>query len=170
MWEKTEKTQKLEQSFWNEVARSTEPDKNAQNLHNVIRQDIWFAKLIELLENVREKRILDCGCGIGNLSAYLAMRSAHIEGFDISLEALKIARANAEENDTNGKCNFLCCTFEDLPYQDASFDLAVGAYILHHVNIERSLKELHRVLKPRGKGFFIETWGKNHYRCSSKDG
>ncbi len=35
------------------------------------------------------------------------------------------------------------------------------AYILHHVDIERAVKELYRVLKPRGRAVFIETWGKN---------
>ncbi len=83
---------------------------------------------------------------------------------------MKIARVNADKNGVNGKCNFLYSSFEALPYRDISFDLAAGVYILRHVDVERAMKELHRALKPRGKGFSIETWDKNHYRYSSKDG
>jgi len=89
------------------------------------------------------------------------MKDAYVKGFDISSEAVKVAHANAEKNGISEKCNFLCSSFEDLPYRGISFDLAVGAYILHHVNVERAVKELHRVLNPGGGAFFIETWGKN---------
>lgn len=41
---------------------------------------------------------------------------------------MKIARANAEKNGISEKCNLLCCSFENLPYRDISFDLAVGAH------------------------------------------
>jgi ubiquinone/menaquinone biosynthesis C-methylase UbiE len=74
---------------------------------------------------------------------------------------VKVARANAEKNGISKKCNFLCSSFENLPYRDISFDLAVGAYILHHVDVERAAKELHRVLRPGGRAVFTETWGKN---------
>lgn len=158
---KREKAQKSEQSFWNKLARKTDSNKCTQNLHNVVREDIWLGELIESLGNIRGKKVLDCGCGTGNLSAYLAMKGAYVKGFDISSEMLKLARANAEKNNTNDKCIFLRSGFEDLPYRDISFDLAVGAYILHHVDVERAVIELHRVLKPGGRAVFIETWGKN---------
>jgi len=98
--------------------------------------------LIILLGDTQRKEILDCGCGTGTLSVYLATKGAYVKGFDISSEMLKVARANAEKNGIGRECNFLCCGFEDLPYQDISFDLAVRAYILHHVDIERAVKEL----------------------------
>ena len=158
---KGEETQKLEASFWNEAARRSDLERDTHNLYKAVKEDIWFVKLIELLGDVQRNRILDCGCGVGNLSVYLAMQDARVEGFDISSEMVKMARANAEKNGTNEKCNFLCCGFEDLPYLDISFDLAVGSYILHHVDIGRTVRELSRVLKPGGRAIFIETWGKN---------
>jgi len=117
--------------------------------------------LLDLLGNIKGKEILGCGCGMGNLSVYLAMMGAHVKGFGISSEMLKVAHANAKKNGISGKCNFLCCSFEDLSYRDTPFDPAVGVYILHHVGVERAVRESHRVLKPGGRAVFIETWGKS---------
>lgn len=153
-------TQQFEQFFWDRTSIDTKIE-DVQKTVAMIASSPWFRKLVDLLGNIREKKVLDCGCGIGNLGVYLAMRGAYIEGFDISSEMLKIARANEGKNGISEKCNFLCCSFEDLPYRDISFDLAVGAYILHHVDVERAVRELHRVLKPGGRAVFIETWGKN---------
>lgn len=154
------KTQRFEQFFWDRTGKEIKVE-GIQMVVVMIESDPWIRKLVNLLRDFQNKRVLDCGCGVGNLSLYLAMKDAHVEGFDISSEMLKIARANAEKNGIGGKCNFLCSSFEALPYRNISLDLAVGAYILHHVNIERAIKELHRVLKPGGKAVFVETWGKN---------
>ena len=47
-------------------------------------------------------------------------------------------------------------TAEDLDFPPESFDLVVGAYILHHVEIEVAAFQISRVLKPGGKAFFLE--------------
>lgn len=154
------KTQRFEQFFWNRTGKETKVE-DVQKAVAMVESDLWLRKLVDLLEDIQGKEILDCGCGTGSINVYLGMRGAYAQGFDISPEMLKVARINEKKNDINGKCSFLCCAFEDLPYRDISFDLAVGAYVLHHVNIERAMKELHRVLKPGGKAFFVETWGKN---------
>jgi ubiquinone/menaquinone biosynthesis C-methylase UbiE len=46
---------------------------------------------------------------------------------------------------------------EDLPFNDASFDVAVSTLVLCTVDdVPRALRELHRVLRPGGKLLFIE--------------
>ena len=153
------KIQDIEESFWDRNAKRSKyiDGFSERGTPEIIEKDILLKKLIISLGDTRGKRILDCGCGMGNLSIYPSMKGNYVKGFDISSEALKIARANAEENNVSGKCNFLWCGFKDLPYRHISFDLVVGAYILHHVAIERAVKELHRVLKRGGRAVFTET-------------
>ena len=48
-----------------------------------------------------------------------------------------------------------------LEFTDASFDVVYGGAILHHLDIEKSVSEIHRVLKPGGVIFFTEPLNMN---------
>src|SRR3990167_6368968 len=47
---------------------------------------------LELLGNVKHKKILDFGCGTGIYAKLLTKKGAIVKGFDISEEMLKIAK------------------------------------------------------------------------------
>jgi SAM-dependent methyltransferase len=48
-----------------------------------------------------------------------------------------------------------------VPFPDDSFDLVVGRAILHHLNLDQAVGEIHRVLRREGKAVFIEPLGDN---------
>ena len=48
-----------------------------------------------------------------------------------------------------------------LTFDDASFDIVFGGAILHHLDIEKSIGHIHRVLKPGGKVVFLEPLNMN---------
>src|SRR4030042_7145822 len=50
---------------------------------------------------------------------------------------------------------------ENLGYDDNTFDLVVGDFVLHHVVLEKAAKEIIRVLKPGAKAIFRETSDRN---------
>ncbi|WP_068113651.1 class I SAM-dependent methyltransferase [Tropicimonas marinistellae] len=52
--------------------------------------------------------------------------------------------------------DFLLMDAQDLAFPDGSFDIVFGAAILHHLDFERSVREIRRVLKPNGIMFFVE--------------
>ncbi len=113
------KIQRFEQFFWDNIGTKTKME-NVNNIATMIEVSPSFRKLVDLLGSIRGKKVLDCGCGTGNLSAYLAMKDAYVKGFDISSEMLKAARANAKKNSISEKCNFLCSSFGVLSYRDIS--------------------------------------------------
>jgi SAM-dependent methyltransferase len=43
-----------------------------------------------------------------------------------------------------------------MPFADASFDAVFGKWILHHLDLDRDLPDIVRVLKPRGRAAFVE--------------
>ncbi len=118
---------------------------------------------IESMGDVRGKKILDAGCGDGWLSVILAKRGALVSGFDISAESIAIAKEKARANGVGDTVSFQVSSFDDIPYAADSFDLVVGCAILHHVDIEKILGPLRRVLRRDGKTVYLECFGNSRW-------
>jgi len=48
---------------------------------------------------------------------------------------------------------------EELKFADDYFDIVCGGAILHHLDLNKALSEIARVLKPDGKAIFVEPLG-----------
>lgn len=120
-------------------------------------------RLYELLADLDGKRVLDFGCGSGWNSVDLALRGATVDGFDISQESLKIAQEYAEKKKVADRICFRKDNAEELSYEDNLFDIVTGTGILHHLDLNDAFREIHRVLKPGGKAYFIEPLGHNPF-------
>jgi SAM-dependent methyltransferase len=90
--------------------------------------------------------ILEVGCGTGSFTRELARSGAEIVAIDVSPELLEIARSNYSAPNVRYEIQNAYA----LMYSDATFDSVVGSSILHHLEIEEALREIYRVLKPRG--------------------
>jgi ubiquinone/menaquinone biosynthesis C-methylase UbiE len=84
------------------------------------------------------------GCGRGNDCLELEKISEDIIGIDISSKALKEAKTNYIKH------NFLQADAEQLPFKNSSFDVVYCKSILHHLNLDKSLIEITRILKLNG--------------------
>jgi SAM-dependent methyltransferase len=91
-------------------------------------------------------RVLDVGCGPGDLCAAAAARGARPVGVDLAGGMVRAAeRAHPELEFRYGDA-------EDLPFGDASFDAALAAFVVNHLpHPERAARELRRVLRPGGR-------------------
>ena len=72
---------------------------------------------------------------------------------------IKKAKNNSNLNRKNIEFRVENC--EDLSLNSDSFDIAYGSGILHHLNLNKSLSELKRILKKDGKIIFIEPMATN---------
>src|SRR5713226_402172 len=97
-------------------------------------------------------RLLDVGCGPGSITRGLAERVApgEVVGLDLSRETLAAARGDAA---ARGLVNlhYQEGSVYDLPFPDASFDVAYAHQVLQHLR-ERgaALREMLRVVRPGG--------------------
>lgn len=98
--------------------------------------------------------LLDFGCGPGDNSLRFSSAGFKVSGFDISEENIKNCNKLFELNKSTG--NFLVSPAESLPFKDSEFDVVIGIDILHHVDINESMKELKRVLKDNAIAIFRE--------------
>lgn len=106
--------------------------------------------LFEMMGDIRGKKVLDLGCGTGRMAEYLRKFGAEVVGIDISEKMLEIARKKV------GSATFVQGDVEDLPFEDESFDMVVGAFLVVHLpELETCFREVYRVLKEGGE--FIVT-------------
>lgn len=78
---------------------------------------------------------------------------------NISKTAAKDGEAQARSENLDYK--FLVMDAHKLEFEDNSMDLVYGQAIVHHLDIEIFMREIHRVLKPDGKMLFVEPLGYN---------
>lgn len=97
-------------------------------------------------------RVLELGCGTGYFTRELALTGAEVLAIDISPELL--AAAQREVRAENVK--FAVDNAYALSLPDGAFDSVVGSSVLHHLEIDRAILELHRVLRPGGVLCFTE--------------
>jgi ubiquinone/menaquinone biosynthesis C-methylase UbiE len=103
------------------------------------------------------KRVLDLGCGRGERSVDLLGRGAYVDGIDISpVYVAQAEQAAREAGHDPERFTFVDGDAHELPYEDQTFDLVVGDGILHHLDLDRALAEVHRVLVPGGRALFRE--------------
>jgi len=122
--------------------------------------------LVELLDPKPGERILDLGCGSGQLTAKIAEAGARVIGIDLSPDMIAQARANYPEDRTairQGKVEFAigdATSFELAEPVDAVFSNAV----LHWVkDAAAAIACVWRALKPGGR-FVMEMGGRGNTR------
>jgi SAM-dependent methyltransferase len=108
-------------------------------------------EILKWLDPVAGERILDLGCGDGQLTARIAATGASVVGVDASPEMLAAARARGIDAYEGNA--------ESLPFADRSFDAVFSNAVLHWVRGQDAMMdEVRRVLKPSGR-FVAEMGG-----------
>ncbi len=115
-----------------------------------------YSYAISMLGNFVGKRVLNLGCGIGEEAVYLAIKGANVVAIDISEGMLINTQRLACLYGVDKKIKYIQMSAEELIFSDNSFDLVLGCNILHHVNIEKTIVEVKKILKPKGIAVFVE--------------
>ena len=89
------------------------------------------ADLLALLPAVDGRRVLDLGCGAGQLAHYLATSgAAEVIGVDVSERMLALARAGW----AHPRVTYQRSAIEAVAFPSARFDLVVSSLVLHYVD------------------------------------
>lgn len=117
-----------------------------------------YAALIAQAEIADGQRVLEIGCGTGNLTTRVkrAHPTADVTGCDPDPRALDRARRKA--NDVRFEQGYA----ERLPYGDGAFDRVLSSMMLHHINGDAktaAAEEIFRVLRPGGRLHLVDIGG-----------
>ncbi len=127
---------------------------------SVPRYDEMLDRVVDYLPG-EAARVLELGCGTGNLSLRLAAKlpAASLSLVDGSAEMISLTRIrlNAARGPGAQRDEFITARFEDLELPPRSFDLVVSSISLHHVEDKGTLYErIHNLLGPGGYFCFAD--------------
>ena len=115
--------------------------------------------LIEQADLRSGQRVLEIGCGTGNLTVLLKQQQpqADVVALDPDPNALERARRKAERADVD--IHWVQGFADAIPYPDASFDRVMSSFMLHHLphDVKRAaLLDVLRVLKAGGSFHVVD--------------
>ncbi len=112
---------------------------------------------LELLRDIKDKKILHLQCHFGQDTISLARMGAEVTGVDLSDKAIATAKELVQKTKTEAK--FICCDIYDLPqYLEESFDIVYTSYgtIGWLPDLDKWAQIISKYLKPNGKFVFVE--------------
>jgi len=114
---------------------------NQLKSHSIKGYQKYLDKILALV--AKKSKILDIGCGTGQVANFLAEKDYEVIGIDLSSIFVKEAK--------KGKAKFKVMDSTSLKFKDNSFDAVISAETLEHIpNPEKALLEMTRVLKKDG--------------------
>ena len=116
------------------------------------------ARFVQLLAPKPGEYLLDVGMGPGFLTHDLAPivgERGLVAGVDSSAVMIDLAVKRCEGR---GPCEFKLGDATQLPFGDANFDAVTSTQVYEYVaDMESALAEVHRVLRPGGRVFILDT-------------
>jgi len=127
---------------------------------------------MDILSKIQSPTVLDIGCGTGRTAIKIAKslpKGGYLNGIDIynvnaiSGNSLETVNRNAELEGVSNKTTFQYGSATEIPFEDNKFHIINLSSVLHEVHDyedkERAMKEIRRVLKPKGI-LFIGEWNR----------
>jgi ubiquinone/menaquinone biosynthesis C-methylase UbiE len=118
------------------------------------------AMILAGLDNSRPLKIADIGCGTGASTIQLAKElGAEVTAVDFLPEFLEVLEQNAKNQGVSDKITTLNCSMDNLPFEDAHFDVIWSEGAIYNMGFENGIKQWKKFLKTGGKLVVSEiTW------------
>lgn len=97
--------------------------------------------ITQRLGDIKGKRVLDLGSGLGEASVYFAMLGADVTSSDLSPGMVDAALRLAKANGVSVKKHIAAAEDMQLP-QAEKFDIVYAGNLLHHVDIEKTITSI----------------------------
>jgi SAM-dependent methyltransferase len=141
-----------ESEFHDQWARETPLDKIAVREAFEAPTAVENRAILALMGDLKGKRLLDVGAGLGESSVYFALRGADVTAIDLSPGMVECAIALAEAQGVS--IRGVVQSGERLDVPEGYFDLVYVANTIHHVTDKDQLfRQIHKALKPGGRFF-----------------
>ncbi|HEX2023808.1 MAG TPA: methyltransferase domain-containing protein [Acidimicrobiales bacterium] len=135
-------------------------DPHVRHLTSPLSRRDYMRIADQTVGGLRGGRLLDWGCGYGQLSWLLARRGVAVTSYDVG-PAIAGSRSPLVPLGATVRGGRL----DGLPFRSRAFDAVLACGVLEHVvDVGRSLEELHRVLVPDGQLFVYNLPNRYSYK------
>jgi len=111
----------------------------------------WRRAAISALQIRGGERVVDIGCGTGDLCAEASAAGAHVIGADLSAGMLRLAAKRLRD------CQFVRCDAQAIPLADTSCDGVVSGFAVRNfASVRDVMRECGRILRPGGRISLLE--------------
>ncbi|MBA7630724.1 2-methoxy-6-polyprenyl-1,4-benzoquinol methylase [subsurface metagenome] len=112
-------------------------------------------RLFNYIDLDKVEKVLEIGCGIGTLSAYLADKYKwKVTGIDLDPEQIEKTKEYHRESEY---LKFIESDAIKLPFENNEFNMVLSFDVLHHIpNRDKALDEINRVLKSDGFHILVD--------------
>lgn len=121
---------------------------------------LWRKKAIRILKKEKPETLLDIATGTGDFALEairMGLQPKKIIGADISAGMLEVGRKKIQQKGLSNIIEMIQADSENLPFAENSFDAFTVAFgVRNFQDLEKGLKEMHRVLKPGSLGVILE--------------
>lgn len=138
-----------EREFHDAWADSEEVEKIDVRASNEVCTAPEMRYITQRLGNIKGRRLLDVGCGLGEASVYFAMLGADVTSSDLSQGMLDATTRLAQANGVSIKQHIASAEDMQLP-PEAKFDIIYAGNLLHHVDIEETISRIKPYLATGG--------------------
>lgn len=112
--------------------------------------------------NTPGKKVLDLCCGNGDDSVLIAKYGAkEVLGLDISDVSVENCQRLAKNNGVDNTATFVVGDAENTGLPDNNFDIITEYGALHHIDLDKCMAEMARIMKPDGKMICTEALAHN---------
>ena len=113
----------------------------------------WRRRALYAARDKRPQRVLDLATGTGDFALAVArLGPQQVVGIDMAIEMLRLGAAKVAAKGLSARVELLVGDAEQLPFQEATFDMVTGAFGVRNFGyIPSGLAEAYRVLKPGGQ-------------------
>src|SRR6516225_3784261 len=122
-------------------------------------------KLADQAELDSAQRVLEIGCGTGNLALLVKRIRPQLDVVGLDPDPKALARAGRKARRAGLPLELDCGFADELPYADGSFDRVLSSLMFHHLEADLrgpSLRQVLRVLRPGGALHLMDFGGDSH--------
>ncbi|MFH1072467.1 MAG: class I SAM-dependent methyltransferase [Nanoarchaeota archaeon] len=143
--------EKYTKRIYDQFGKAYQQSRDEHRKERLYNEFLEVPCMLKAVGNIRNKHLLDIGCGAGvHVKRYLK-KGAKAEGIDLSQTMIALAQKNCPG------VMFKVGTITKLPYKNSRFDIVTASLIIDYVkDLDQAFAEVSRVLRKGGLFFYSD--------------